>query len=56
MAKKRRTPKGKKRRPDPDPIFQDTPWEIVQDERGRVVGEIYTLPARLTSRGNWRKR
>jgi len=26
-----------------DPYFYDIPWELVEDDTGRVIGEIYTL-------------
>ncbi|SFE42527.1 hypothetical protein SAMN04487969_102457 [Paenibacillus algorifonticola] len=38
-----------KRKLDPDPYYQDTPWEIIHDERGKVIGEVFTLPARMTT-------
>jgi hypothetical protein len=28
-----------------DPYFQDVPWEIVRDDQGKVIGEIYVLHA-----------
>lgn len=27
----------------PDPYFNDIPWEIITDDKGRVIGEVYTL-------------
>ena len=28
-----------------DPYFQDIPWDIIKDDNGRVIGEVYiTLP------------
>jgi hypothetical protein len=39
---------------NPDPYYQETPWEIVLDDKGRVIGEIFTLPARMTRRSNER--
>lgn len=27
-----------------DPMFADIPWEVIQDDRGRVIGEVYRLP------------
>ncbi len=26
-----------------DPFFQETPWECVYDENGKVIGEVYVL-------------
>lgn len=26
-----------------DPYFSDIPWEIIMDERGNVIGEVYML-------------
>lgn len=29
-----------------DPYFQDIPWDLIYDENGRLIGEVYmTLPA-----------
>ncbi|GIO33230.1 hypothetical protein J2TS6_43710 [Paenibacillus albilobatus] len=30
-----------------DPIFQETPWEIIYDNAGRQIGEVYLLPSEL---------
>lgn len=27
-----------------DPYFQEVPWELVYDDKGRLIGEVYTLP------------
>lgn len=30
---------------NPDPIFQDIPWEFITDDNGKVIGEVFlTLP------------
>lgn len=34
-----------------DPIFQDIPWDLVYDDRKRVIGEIYLLPAKVRFEG-----
>lgn len=26
-----------------DPYFQDIPWDIVTDDSGKVIGEVYVL-------------
>lgn len=26
-----------------DPFFQDVPWEIIKDEDGQVLGEVFIL-------------
>ncbi|GGH17121.1 hypothetical protein GCM10008013_12290 [Paenibacillus segetis] len=26
-----------------DPFFQDTPWELIHDDDGILVGEVYVL-------------
>jgi hypothetical protein len=29
----------------PDPFFADIPWEIITDDSGKVIGEVFlTLP------------
>lgn len=29
----------------PDPFFSDIPWEIITDDSGKVIGEVFlTLP------------
>ncbi len=37
-----------------DPFFQTTPWEIIYDDEGRVIGEVYKLPKEVASEGMWR--
>lgn len=27
----------------PDPLFADIPWEIITNDRGEVIGEVYTI-------------
>jgi DNA-binding transcriptional ArsR family regulator len=39
-----------------DPIFQETPWDLVYDEHRRVIGEIYLLPAKMMFEGMPMKR
>lgn len=26
-----------------DPFFQDIPWELIYDDKGRQIGEVYML-------------
>jgi hypothetical protein len=26
-----------------DPFFQDTPWDLIYDDAGRQIGEVYIL-------------
>ncbi|MCM3208515.1 hypothetical protein [Paenibacillus illinoisensis] len=26
-----------------DPYFADIPWEIIKDENGKVIGEVYMV-------------
>lgn len=26
-----------------DPYFQDIPWDIIKDDNGRVIGEVYRI-------------
>lgn len=26
-----------------DPFFQDTPWDLIYDDAGRQIGEVYML-------------
>ncbi|QCT03312.1 hypothetical protein E6C60_2600 [Paenibacillus algicola] len=36
-----------------DPIFQDVPWDLIYDENGELIGEVYLiLPDPAPS---WRK-
>lgn len=32
------------RKVEVDPFFQEIPWDIVQDDNGKVIGEVYLLP------------
>ncbi|GAA4827848.1 hypothetical protein GCM10023310_00640 [Paenibacillus vulneris] len=34
-----------------DPYFNDIPWEIVYDNNGKVIGEVYVIPHHFTQRG-----
>ncbi|OMF35230.1 hypothetical protein BK133_10990 [Paenibacillus sp. FSL H8-0548] len=34
-----------------DPFYNDIPWEIVLDDRGKAIGEVYLLPAVYLKRG-----
>lgn len=27
----------------PDPLFADIPWDIITNEHGEVIGEVYTI-------------
>lgn len=36
--------KGHKSMPDPDPYFSEIPWEIIYDDNGKVIGEVFLLP------------
>lgn len=27
-----------------DPYFSDIPWEIIYDDDGKVIGEVFLLP------------
>lgn len=39
-----------------DPIMQDVPWEIICDDSGKVLGEVYLLPLRQLNDGLIRKK
>lgn len=34
-----------------DPFFQETPWEIVRDGQGKVIGEVFLLPVKKENGG-----
>lgn len=40
-----------------DPFMQDVPWEIIYDDAGRAIGEIYLLEFPAPERRNkaWKK-
>lgn len=27
----------------PDPIFQEIPWDLIYDDNGELIGEIYLI-------------
>ncbi|MDF2652913.1 MAG: hypothetical protein K0Q73_8718 [Paenibacillus sp.] len=33
-----------------DPYFNEIPWEIIYDENGRVLAEIFVIPHYLSAR------
>lgn len=39
-----------------DPIFQDVPWEIIYDEYGHAIGEVYTYREPIWDRPRKRRR
>lgn len=45
---------AKRKRPDPcrrdDPYFNDIPYDIIFDKRGRVIGEVYVTTESLLPR------
>ncbi|CAM3366107.1 hypothetical protein PALU110988_18800 [Paenibacillus lupini] len=42
--RKRNTKVVQRPKPKFDPIFHEYPWEVIKDDRGRVIGEVYTAP------------
>lgn len=34
----------------PDYYMQDVPYDLIYDDTGKLIGEVYTLPASLTRR------
>lgn len=33
-----------------DPYYNDIPWEIIYDESGQVIGEVFLIPQRRKKR------
>jgi len=38
-----------------DPYYNDIPWEIIYDDFGRVIGEVYVILPRPPARRRKRK-
>ncbi|WP_171684187.1 hypothetical protein [Paenibacillus planticolens] len=36
-----------------DPYFNDIPWEIVYDDSGRIIGEIYLIKGANADGKDW---
>lgn len=39
-----------------DPYFNDIPWEIIYDDKGRVIGEVFTLYQQQTKPKNIKRK
>lgn len=39
-----------KQPPTEDPYFNDIPWEIIEDEHGRTIGEVFVTAESLLPR------
>lgn len=39
-----------------DPYFADIPWDIIKDEKGKVIGEVYMIFPKEKPEWNFRRK